>query len=170
MTIGNIENTLKTLKTLHPNLDETTLINLLKAGGWEEKTINETLMVFRNWHKLGIVPAPVPLPVTEEEKILPNIIDTSHELLEHNPESSASTVDSHNKNEIPDNLPILKSEDVVNETKKEEKGGETTSPQKDGKIVLVPLSEKDEELLLMAYISLFIIILFLGYKYFSGQP
>lgn len=48
MTIAEIESTLRTLRTRHLNLDEEMLITLLTAGGWENKTIQEAIVVFRS--------------------------------------------------------------------------------------------------------------------------
>jgi hypothetical protein len=47
MTIAEIESTLQTLAKRHPNLDEALLRTLLTASGWEEKTINEAMAVFK---------------------------------------------------------------------------------------------------------------------------
>ncbi|MCF7843558.1 hypothetical protein K9M47_01525 [Candidatus Gracilibacteria bacterium] len=48
MTIAEIESTLHTLLTRHPNLDEGMLVTLLTASGWEDKTIKETVLLFKS--------------------------------------------------------------------------------------------------------------------------
>jgi hypothetical protein len=223
MTISDIENTLVILKKLHPNLNEEMLNTLLRASGWEEKYIKDAVLVFRS--KGGVLVSPLEklfIP-NEEEKVLPSEIDTTHELLEHNPndnlveinnqisfnketstesfippttteninnlkkesliEPVVSNTINRQKSEIPENLPLLPFEgsshvwtfskykdtfndDAVSDINNEKKEVEG-SPNHH--VVLIPLSEKDEKMLLMAYISLFIILLLLGYMYANGR-
>jgi hypothetical protein len=85
MTITNIENTLNTLEILHPDLDEAGLFALLNAGGWEEKNINDAIVLFRNKDRVKANHSLALFNPTEEKNVLPEVIDTTHELLEHNP-------------------------------------------------------------------------------------
>lgn len=48
MTLHEIEETLHTLKDRHAGLDESQLLTLLRAGGWEEKSIQEAITLFRS--------------------------------------------------------------------------------------------------------------------------
>lgn len=55
MTINEIESTLQTLASRHPNLDEVMLVTLLTAGGWEEKIIKDAVAVFRSSVQKGAI-------------------------------------------------------------------------------------------------------------------
>lgn len=96
MTINDIENILVTLENRHPDLNDAMLITLLKAGGWEEKNIHDAVLIFRNTNGgrkkkaehqelTPILENPI-LPNIEEKEFLPEVMDSSHTLLEHNPE------------------------------------------------------------------------------------
>lgn len=65
MNLHEIEETLHTLIARHPGLDESMLVTLLRAGGWEERTIQEAVLMFR---------AGVTLP----ETTLPEVVDAEH--------------------------------------------------------------------------------------------
>lgn len=51
MTIAEIESTIKTLSVRHKNLNEPLLVTLLTASGWEEKTIQDALVIYRASYK-----------------------------------------------------------------------------------------------------------------------
>jgi hypothetical protein len=163
------------LEELHSNLDENLLITLLKSSGWEEKNIDEALLVFRNQNKIGNSSTQPTLPPLEEEKILPEIIDASHELLAHN----SSPVEEE---ALPQNLPISQPEDIkhlwpfskqVDESAtilpSKQKDDGPIPPHKDERAILTNLSESDEKLLLLAYASLFIILALLAYMYANAR-
>lgn len=85
MTIAEIESTLNALRTRHPNLDEEMLITLLTAGGWEDKFIKETLVLFRSSKQSNPVVASAPtvlvVPKTETAVTSPiNTISTTTEV------------------------------------------------------------------------------------------
>ena len=135
MTINDIENILYTLKTNHPDLNDDLLVTILKAGGWEEKNIRDAVTIFHSsvGKKLSI-PSSVKFAPIQTENILPEIIDTTHELSDHyenniekkdNNETDIEKIDfkkedkdksekeliktpstNENKSEIPENLPI----------------------------------------------------------------
>ena len=88
MTISEIESTLKTLETRHPKLDEAMLVTLLRAGGWEEKVIQEAIMVFRGGGKKS-TPEVKMFQVTETSHVLPEIVHTDHLLVSHTDGSTA---------------------------------------------------------------------------------
>lgn len=58
MTLSEIETILLELTARHKNLTEELLTTLLNAAGWEEKTIKEVLVLFRQNVKSVVVPAP----------------------------------------------------------------------------------------------------------------
>ena len=66
MTIAEIESTLNKLRSLHTNLDEGTLITLLTAGGWEEKSIQEAVSIFRSTVHVQPLTTVSPLATTKE--------------------------------------------------------------------------------------------------------
>ena len=133
MTINEIETTLATLASRHPDLDEAMLTTLLLAAGWDDRSRNDALTIFR-----AGVPTKdnhVLLPGIEQEKILPPQIENDHLLEEHNtptvkeetqpqeaisepakteeqspePESLVEPLpvsQIHKENDIPENLPV----------------------------------------------------------------
>jgi hypothetical protein len=48
MTLTETEETLQTLINRHPGLDDSMLVTLLSAGGWEEKEIQEARLLFKS--------------------------------------------------------------------------------------------------------------------------
>lgn len=46
MTLQELETILDTLTSRHPNIDETTLLTLLRSGGWEEKIVRDAITLF----------------------------------------------------------------------------------------------------------------------------
>lgn len=76
MNLRELEETLHTLESRHPGLNEVMLVTLLRAGGWEEKNIEEARLLFRSTPPLaskGLPPiqeAPVFEPVADERHML----------------------------------------------------------------------------------------------------
>lgn len=86
MTLHEIEETLDQLSSRHSSLDEAMLVTLLRSGGWEEKNIQEALMLFRSG---GAMPRAeeaaqktIPLPPLQEEPTLMPPVDENHLLEE----------------------------------------------------------------------------------------
>lgn len=87
MTLHEIEQTLDTLRTRHPGLDEGMLVTLLRSGGWEEKQVEEARMMFKvGGGQETSKEEYVPLPSLETSLLLPPTIDDKHLLVEHNEE------------------------------------------------------------------------------------
>ncbi|MFA5132195.1 MAG: hypothetical protein WC444_02595 [Candidatus Paceibacterota bacterium] len=87
MTLREVETILNTLEARHPQLDEAMLTTLLTAGGWDERTIADAVVLFRGKGKsLSAEKPEVLLVPTEASHVLPEMIDETHELLEHNPQ------------------------------------------------------------------------------------
>lgn len=77
MTLSEIEETLKVLEARHPGLTEVMLTTLLRAGGWEQRYVDEARLVFRS----GSFALGTSVPSVQQEKILPRIQDTQETLL-----------------------------------------------------------------------------------------
>lgn len=92
MTINEIESTLASLKSRHPDLDETMLTTLLLAAGWDDRSRNDALAVFRG--RSSVIPQKnmASLPTLQTEDVLPPTVPIDHMLLSHNPESKEVTV------------------------------------------------------------------------------
>jgi hypothetical protein len=85
MTLHEIEETLQKLHTRHPGLDEAMLVTLLRAGGWEDKQIEEAKVVFKGgMSNAESEQESVALPTLQEEPILPPTADSEHLLSAHN--------------------------------------------------------------------------------------
>lgn len=91
MNLHEIEKVLRTLSSQHSNLTEETLLVLLRAGGWEEKTIREALVLFRTLDVKA--PTGIPtifpqvdkgmiLPHTEESVVLPSLVQEDRRIEE----------------------------------------------------------------------------------------
>ncbi len=124
MTLRETEETLRTLATRHPGLDEAMLITLLRAGGWEEKQIDEAKAIWKaGVRAVGLQKetASVMLPSMPEVEALPSLVDGNHLLSAHNeePEEKKITVMEpqslvtsaevrlvDKKEELPHNLPL----------------------------------------------------------------
>lgn len=105
MTLHEIEETLRTLVARHAGLDEKQLLVLLRAGGWEEKTIQEAILVFRGGVSLG--EQTLPQPVDEEHRIPEHVepapsvsktVETSVSLVQHTEVAP--------REDLPHNLPL----------------------------------------------------------------
>lgn len=104
MTLHEIEQTLDTLRTRHPGLDEGMLVTLLRSGGWEEKQVEEARMMFKTGSSQNASREEyVPLPPVETERVLPLPVDDKHLLLAHNDEA---VVEVHKKQEESEVKPI----------------------------------------------------------------
>ncbi len=85
MTLHEIEQTLDTLRTRHPGLDEAMLVTLLRSGGWEEKQVEEARVLFKTGSlEEGVTEEHISLPIVETEAVLPPMVDDKHLLLAHN--------------------------------------------------------------------------------------
>lgn len=117
MTINEIEATLHTLEGRHPDLTEEKLLTLLRASGWEEKVIQEAVVIFKTTRALGTGTPRVtksedkPEPKKEETKNtqvnIPPIQTTTpsaepQSLVTNNKTDSTQT----KKVEPPENLPL----------------------------------------------------------------
>ncbi|MEN9337757.1 MAG: hypothetical protein RIQ41_71 [Candidatus Parcubacteria bacterium] len=116
MTLHEVEETLDTLIKRHTGLDESALVTLLRAGGWEEKDIREALVLFR----LHVPQIEEALPTVEEERLLPANVPRDHLLAEGEPnlqprveatetrevESLRTSNETGAKEEFPHNLPL----------------------------------------------------------------
>jgi hypothetical protein len=119
MTLHEIEETLATLESRHGRLDEAMLVTLLRAGGWEEKDIEDAKTLFEGRGSSSFD------TVAPEAKALPDGIDPSHLLMDHNegvpqaiaqppkePQEEPSSLiveqsaGSGRKEELPHNLPL----------------------------------------------------------------
>lgn len=173
MTINDIENSLKTLKNNHLNLDEPTLITLLTAGGWDEKDIRDAVVIFRNTSiDKGARPEEDLLVPTEREYILPETADVTHTLLDNN-----------SKDELPSALPLRLFEDSThvwpfslykkvfhnNESTSKVETKETETRREHKHFGHNPLTKKDEELILVIGTMLIIILLLLAYMYSNNR-
>lgn len=65
MTIAEIESTLQTLLTRHPNLDEGMLVTLLTASSWEGKNIQDAVVLFKNKYQQNVMVSQKPTPKVE---------------------------------------------------------------------------------------------------------
>lgn len=129
MTLKEIEEIVRTLEKRHSNLNETMLVTLLRAGGWEEKTIKDAQILFRTQQSTAhtrsigvealptlqvneVLPPPVPLdhllPDPEKEVLTKEVAPAP--VLE--PQSLVVEVSTEIKNkegkkvELPHNLPL----------------------------------------------------------------
>lgn len=87
MNLHEIETVLKTLISHHSDLTEAKLLVLLQAGGWEEKTIKEALVLFRTIEHTATPSIEVVAPREsvqalphEELIVLPTPVDESHRI------------------------------------------------------------------------------------------
>lgn len=90
MTLREIEETLRTLEDRHPGLNEVMLTTLLKAGGWEEKNIEEAREVFRSSSIAAKRNEPEPLPPLQENPVFEPEADVYHLLESKQEEVSAA--------------------------------------------------------------------------------
>ena len=88
MTINEIETTLESLQERHDDLNEASLLTLLKAGGWEEKAIREALAVYRKLHAIQPEESAgesfgKAFPKIQESPVFIPEVDAHHLLLDH---------------------------------------------------------------------------------------
>ncbi len=92
MTINEIESTLASLRSRHPDLDETMLTTLLLAAGWDDRSRNDALAVFRGRSAVVAQKKMESFPPLQTEPVLPPTVEGDHLLLSHNPETEEVTV------------------------------------------------------------------------------
>lgn len=101
MTLHEIEQTLDTLRTRHPGIDEGMLVTLLRSGGWEEKQVEEARMMFKTGAPQNTPQEEyVSLPPTETKMVLPSVVDDKHLLLAHNDEEVVEVGEAHEESEV----------------------------------------------------------------------
>jgi hypothetical protein len=124
MTLKEVENTLETLSLRHESLSESTLVVLLRAGGWDEKMVRDAVAIFRK-KKNGTGDdnkGVVFLPETQQAPVFPPEIASDHLLSEHSlvarpitepavvpvtiSEIKSQPLTPPNKHEPPHNLPL----------------------------------------------------------------
>jgi hypothetical protein len=83
MTLQEKEDTLEILTKRHPGLNEVMLVTLLRAGGWEEKDIEEARLLFRGGAGSGKEEKVLQkeFPTLLEIPVLPPEIDNDHLLV-----------------------------------------------------------------------------------------
>lgn len=128
MTLYEIEETLHDLQSRHPGMSETLLVTLLRSGGWEEKNIQEAILLFRSGGEgeknASATKVADVLPSLETISVLPPPADEKHLLMEHyedtpsrreeqvvTSEPQSRVKDStesvpNKKDELPHNLPL----------------------------------------------------------------
>jgi hypothetical protein len=124
MTLKEIENTLETLTLRHESLSESTLVILLRAGGWDEKIVRDAVAIFRRKkNRTGHEKDDeVFLPALHVDPVLPPEVDSNHLLPGHVGGVSGLVADeislvsasgevpvikrSLSDNELPHNLPV----------------------------------------------------------------
>ncbi len=94
MTLHEIEETLHDLQSRHDGLNESMLVTLLRSGGWEEKNIQEAILLFRSGGSAPTSSADkkksdasvnkTALPSVQEDPVFIPQVDENHLLLEHN--------------------------------------------------------------------------------------
>lgn len=92
MTLHEIEETLHTLESRHPGLNEVMLVTLLRAGGWDDRHVEEARILFRSnvtgsekTEKVMENPVRVEqgaLPTLQEEPVFEPLVDEKHLLPE----------------------------------------------------------------------------------------
>lgn len=107
MTIYEIESTLQSLRLRHPDLDEVMLTTLLLAAGWDDRSRNDALAVFRG--RSSVVPEikMESFPLIQTEPVLPPVIEGDHLLLSHNQESEEAIVTSVVPPVVVEKIPII---------------------------------------------------------------
>ncbi len=125
MTLTETEETIQTLIRRHQGLNEEMLVTLLRAGGWEDKQIEEAKMIFRSLGNQSVTlskmeSAKLSLPSMQESPVFTPPVDTDHLLQEHNnivetveavpPQSLVTETvlvqKGEQKEELPHNLPL----------------------------------------------------------------
>lgn len=70
MTIKEIQSNLDQLKDRHPNLNKKLLFILLSAGGWDDISIKEAIILFKSMEKEFDIPHQDNIPLPELPKLL----------------------------------------------------------------------------------------------------
>lgn len=210
MTLNEIQSTLDTLRIRHPSLDEAMLGTLLRAGGWDEKSIQEAGHLFRKPTREEFSQREN-LPLLEREYVLPESARIDHMLLDRNKVSEEAIVSlpeikvleekeeepqslilpeveqvSKTESSLPDNLPLRPFEstphvwpfsrykdvfygEVMPTLSSEEKNEAEKQVIKQIHVEQVPLTKKDEGLIVLASTMLLVILILLGYMYSNGR-
>jgi len=111
MTLHEIEETVQTLTSRHRGLDEAMLVTLLRAGGWEEKDIEEAKLLWRSHARASLVKS---VDHQSQQAILPPTIDIEHLLVAHNEPETVAAPESlvappskeADREALPHNLPL----------------------------------------------------------------
>lgn len=117
MTINEIQSTLDQLKERHPPLNEGLISTLLLAGGWDERSIKEAVMLFKSEQNNIALPHQDNISFLELPKLsLPEIKKEDKELIGERPKEKESLVASIAANlftkkvkakaTLPDDLPL----------------------------------------------------------------
>ena len=195
MTIHEIENTLQTLCARHPTLDEKMLGTLLLSSGWEEKTIKEAILLFKNGNYFTQVPLPAPVDnshLLQEHNETPEVVEVPV-LLEKTPvkeivqPAKVSFEKAKTKEikiaEIPNNLPV-KPFDSTNHILSfskyknvffDEPIEKNNQPDEISEIVediftsKVPVTREDKGLVTLAVVMLALVLLILSYMHTHGR-
>jgi hypothetical protein len=196
MTINEIESTLHTLEKRHPNLTEEMLLTLLRSSGWEEKVIQEALVIFKttralpDGHQETITPSQQVNNQPEAIKPAINKVNEPQSLVSPIPVQSVPTTTVSPPDNLPlkpfessdhvwplsryndvfhgDVPPILsRAESKLVEEHKEEHKDE--HPPKTIKLKRTGFDGEDEGLIALTGISLFVVLLLLAYMYSNGR-
>lgn len=109
MTINEIQSTLDQLKERHPKLDEGLITTMLSAGGWDEVSIKEAIVLFREGKKDLNLPHQDNVSFPELPKLL--LTEQINEEKEQPKESLVvslqdNLVPNKSKSTIPEDLPL----------------------------------------------------------------
>lgn len=114
MTINEIQSTLDQLKERHPKLNEGLISTLLSAGGWDEVSIREAVMLFKAKEANLTLPHQDNISFLELPSLLLNDKNKEEDLIKEKPKESlvASLATSlftkkvKTKPTLPDDLPL----------------------------------------------------------------
>lgn len=197
MNWNEIENTVLSLIERHPNLDDAMLKVLLLSGGWDEKMINEAVLVYHRIEGKNL------FPKLENPPFLQPEVQTGNLLLEHfedekkvEPQSlispSIGTILSSknsDKKEVepPHDLPLRPFEssthvwpfarykdvfygDVMpTHLTVEEKQLAKKHKAENIYLAKIPMTKKEKDMLILVSSMLLVVLLLLGYMYSNGR-
>lgn len=83
MTLTEIQATIDALRVRHPGMQESLLITLLQAGGWEKVSIEEAKTLFRlgESHDELKLSSPHDMLLTESHDVVSDLLPSSHETI-----------------------------------------------------------------------------------------
>ncbi|MEZ0208549.1 MAG: hypothetical protein ACAH17_00025 [Candidatus Paceibacterota bacterium] len=115
MTLTETEETLQTLIDRHPGLDDSMLVTLLSAGGWEAKEIETVRVLLKEKNKgpAEEVVAHKNLPILPEVLDLPAEIQPDHLLVSLNPPVHEELITSPVVEHTPEPQSLTQSTEVV---------------------------------------------------------